>query len=57
MEVITDTKSGEIKHERTGETAKPHFPYPVKTDVPADDARRTQVAKWITAPGEPVLRA
>jgi hypothetical protein len=54
-EIITDLKSGEIRHERTAETAKPHFPY----SVPGGDAgspgesRRAQVAKWITSADNP----
>jgi hypothetical protein len=53
VEVITDQKGGEIKHERTGEIAKPKFPYPVRVEVPATESRRVQVAKWITAPQNP----
>jgi hypothetical protein len=49
-EVITDLKGGEIRHERTGETAKPHFPYSLPGDAPTGDSRRDQVAKWITSP-------
>jgi hypothetical protein len=50
VEVIADTKAGEIIHARTGETSKPKFPYDVKVEVPAADARRLQAAKWITSP-------
>jgi hypothetical protein len=53
VEIITDQKGGEITHIRTGENAKPHFPYPVPVDEPAADPRRVQVAKWITAPTNP----
>jgi hypothetical protein len=53
VEVITDQKGGEIKHERTGADAKPFFPYPV-ADVKAEGAaRREAVAKWMTAPQNP----
>jgi hypothetical protein len=50
VEVIADTKSGEIVHARTGEISKTKFPYDVKVEVPTADARRTQAAKWITSP-------
>jgi hypothetical protein len=50
VEVITDQKGGDIKHERTGEIAKPTFPYSVRFDQPVQDTRRAQVAKWITSP-------
>lgn len=53
VEIIADQKGGEIKHERTGETAKPHFPYAVRAEIPAQLTRREQVAKWITSPQNP----
>ena len=53
VEVIADSKTGEITHARTGETAKPVFPYEVKAEVPAADGRRVQAAKWITSPNNP----
>lgn len=53
VEVIADLKAGEITHDRTGQTAKPHFPYPVPGGAPADAPRRAAVAKWITSPQNP----
>lgn len=53
VEIIADSKSGEITHARTGETAKPKFPYEVRAEVPAADARRVQAAKWITSANNP----
>ncbi|MDY3562852.1 DUF1553 domain-containing protein [Gemmata sp. JC673] len=50
VEVITDKKGGEIKHERTGETAKPYFPYAVAAELPKGGVRREEVARWITSP-------
>ena len=50
VEVITDLKAGEIKHDRTGVDAKASFPYPVTTGKLDTEARRVQVAKWITSP-------
>ena len=53
VELISDGKVGEIKHDRTGEIAPPRFPYVVNTDVPTKEPRRVQIAKWITAPENP----
>lgn len=53
VEVISDTGNGEVKHIRTGENAKPVFPFTHK-DLPSDkDPRRTQLAKWITSKENP----
>ena len=49
-EIISDQNGGEIKHERTGETAKPNFPYPVPMGQSGPNSRRLQVARWITSP-------
>ncbi|MBX3399061.1 MAG: DUF1553 domain-containing protein [Gemmataceae bacterium] len=52
-EIIEDAKAGDVKHERTGQTANPKFPYP-HGDLPkGDEHRREQVAKWITSPKNP----
>jgi hypothetical protein len=53
VEIINDAKGGEIKHERTGEIARPNFPFPVNAELPPEDARRVQAAKWITSPNNP----
>jgi hypothetical protein len=53
VEVINDAKAGEITHARTNATAKPKFPYAVSAEMPATDSRRTQAARWITAPTNP----
>ncbi|MCS6865347.1 MAG: DUF1553 domain-containing protein [Gemmataceae bacterium] len=50
IEIIEDAKSGEIKHDRTGEIARPKFPYQPHIAVPANASRREQVARWITSP-------
>jgi hypothetical protein len=53
VEIIEDINSGEVKHERTGEVAKPKFPFE-HADLPKGDApRRTQLAKWITSKENP----
>ncbi len=49
VEIITDAKGGEIKHERTGEVAAPHFPYKIDADLPPGEHRRALAARWITA--------
>lgn len=49
VETISDATAGEIKHERTGEMAKPKFPYDHKDLAPSTAPRRVQLAKWITS--------
>jgi hypothetical protein len=53
VEVIGDSRGGEIKHARTGQTAMPKFPYAVKAEIGEADPRRTQAARWITSPNNP----
>lgn len=49
VEIITDQKAGEIKHDRTGENAKAAFPYPVPMNAADGDSRRGLMAKWTTS--------
>lgn len=49
VEVIYDTGSGEIKHDRTGQVTAPEFPY-AHDDMPAGGSRREQLADWMTSP-------
>ena len=53
VEVVYDTGRGEIKHDRTGQTTAPSFPY--VHDGSIDDAshRRRQLAQWMTAAENP----
>jgi hypothetical protein len=53
VEVVTDEKAGEVKHDRTGQVAPPKFPYPVPVEAGAGDTRRVRVARWITSPKNP----
>jgi hypothetical protein len=53
VELVTDQKGGDVKHERTGEVAPPRFPYTVKLDISSADPRRVQAAKWVTSPQNP----
>ncbi len=53
VEVISDAKSGEIKHDRTGEVAPPRFPFVVNTDIGPADQRRNQAARWVTSAENP----
>ena len=50
VEVIYDTGSGDVKHERTGQTVAPSFPYAHDDTAPQDASRRAQLARWITSP-------
>jgi hypothetical protein len=49
VEVISDRKSGEMTHARTGQQASPVFPYSHKDLAPPTAPRREQVAHWITS--------
>jgi hypothetical protein len=53
VELITDKAAGEVKHERTGETAKPAFPFEIATAIPNELPRRERLAQWITSPDNP----
>ena len=53
VEIIEDAKSGEIKNERTGQTAIPKFPFLHGAMPKSEGARREQLAKWITAKENP----
>ncbi|MBS0211311.1 MAG: DUF1553 domain-containing protein [Planctomycetes bacterium] len=47
-EIVYDSKSGDIKHDRTGQIAAPQFPYPAKYQAKKDATRREQLAAWVT---------
>jgi hypothetical protein len=49
-EIVSDAKTGEMKHERTGAVAAPAFPYPVKYEAKEGATRRENLAAWMTAP-------
>jgi hypothetical protein len=49
VEVISDTKSGEVKHNRTQQVTPPAFPYLHGDLAPPAAPRREQVARWITS--------
>ena len=49
-EFVKDVKSGEMKHERTGEVTAPAFPYPAKHEISKDASRREKLAAWMTSP-------
>jgi hypothetical protein len=53
VEVIYDTGSGDVKHDRTGQVVPPAFPYSHRDLPPAEAARRQQLAHWITSPENP----
>jgi hypothetical protein len=53
VEIIADTNSGEVQQIRTGETAKPKFPFEHKDLAPATAPRREQLAKWVTSKENP----
>jgi len=53
VEIVQDGKDGEVKHERTGQTATPRFPYTVPVNLNTTEPRRVQLAQWITSPQNP----
>jgi len=53
VEIISDVNGGEVSHVRTGENAKPKFPFEHKDLAPTTAARRVQLAKWVTSKENP----
>ncbi len=53
VEIIADKTSGEVTQIRTGEVAKPTFPYLHKDLPPSTPGRREQLARWITSKENP----
>jgi hypothetical protein len=49
VEVIYDTGSGNVKHDRTGQVTEPAFPYSHGYVSPANAGRREELACWITS--------
>ncbi len=53
VEIIQDAKAGEVTHLRTGQVAKPTFPYLHKDLAPPSAGRREQFAHWVTSKDNP----
>jgi hypothetical protein len=53
VEIISDVKEGEIKHERTGQVTPPQFPFLHKDLGPPTASRREQLAHWLTSKDNP----
>lgn len=55
VEIVADKNNGDVTHERTGETAKPLFPYSHAgmPDEKSAKSRREALAKWITSKDNP----
>src|SRR5439155_330512 len=53
VEIILDQAAGEVKHERTGVTTPPVFPYKITEQIPAQGTRRQQLARWTTSKENP----
>ena len=49
VEIISDLKGGDVKHDRTGQVTQPVFPYLHKDLAPATAPRREQLAHWLTS--------
>ncbi len=50
VEVVFDTGSGSVKHDRTGEITAAAFPYEHADAADSAASRRQQLARWITSP-------
>jgi hypothetical protein len=55
VEVIKDTGAGEVMHIRTGQNAKPQFPFTHKGMPDGKEPRREQLAKWVTSKENPLF--
>jgi hypothetical protein len=53
VEIIEDSKAGEVMHLRTGQLAKPTFPYLHKDLAPTSASRREQFAHWVASKDNP----
>jgi len=48
-EIVKDTGTGELKHDRTGKPSSPSFPYLAKATLDEKSPRRAQLAEWMTS--------
>ncbi|MCA1684967.1 MAG: DUF1549 and DUF1553 domain-containing protein, partial [Planctomycetia bacterium] len=53
FEIVYDKPDGEVKHERTGQTAPPKFPFPATHKVVEKASRRQEMASWLTSADNP----
>ena len=49
-EHVSDEKSGEVNHDRTGKVSPPVFPFVAKHEVKENATRREDLAAWIVSP-------
>jgi WD40 repeat protein len=57
FEIVSDAEEGGVKHDRTGESVEPAFPFQVDFDLAITDgkqpSRREELAAWVTSPNNP----
>src|SRR5262249_4925761 len=53
VELISDEKAGDVKHDRTGVVTAPKFPYTHADLAPATASRREQFAHWVASKDNP----
>jgi hypothetical protein len=53
VEVISDTKAGDVTHLRTGQVTPPRFPFLHRDLAPPTAPRREQLAHWIVSKDNP----
>lgn len=51
-EIVFDQTTGEVKHDRTGAVAPPHFPYEATATIPKGE-RRDMLAAWLASAENP----
>ena len=52
-EFVRDKSQEDVINERTGQPAKPVFPFECTWEVPEQSTRREQLAAWLTSPDNP----
>ncbi|MGI9518952.1 MAG: DUF1549 domain-containing protein [Pirellulaceae bacterium] len=52
-EIVADSDSGDVTHDRTGEITAPAFPFDCDFNVNDNASRREKLAAWITSPDNP----
>jgi hypothetical protein len=53
VEIIFDEKAGDVKQIRTGQIAKPTFPYHYKGEPETKGTRREQLSSWVASKDNP----
>lgn len=52
-EIVSDTNSGEVKHQRTNSVVTPEFPFQCDYEKVDGASRRAEFGAWLTSPSNP----